>query len=172
MADLATLEARIAALEARPTVKVPGAAAADPATGERIARVEGALATMTATTPADTAKTDKLATDLAALTARIDANAAAAAAALDSATATATRAQAMLVAGAVRRQIAGGGRLGALEPALRRNFSARAAPQVEAIAALGAAPVTLAGLRAGLVALRPALTGTANPTPSSGRDWW
>ena len=171
-ADLTSLETRIATLEARPALRVSTAVAVDPANGERIARVEGALATITATAPDITGRTDKLATDLAALTARVDATAATTAATLDSATATATRAQALLVAGAVRRQLAGGARLGALEPALRRNFSARAAPQVEAVAALGAAPVTLAGLRSGLLALRPALTGTATGAAGSGRDWW
>ncbi len=142
-----------------------------PPSGERIARVEGSLATVSATVPATEARIDKLATDLAALTARIDATATGTAAALDSATATAARAQAMLVAGAVRRQLAAGQRLGVLEPALRRNFAGRAAPQVEAVAALGAAPVTPAALRAGLAAMRPALTGTT-AVPGTPRGWW
>ncbi len=172
VADVAALEGRIAVLEARPLVKaVPAGSATDPAVGERVARVEGAMATMSAALPAETARSDKLASDLAALAARVDANAGATAAALDSATATAARAEAMLVAAAVRRQLAAGARLGPLELTLRRDFAAHAAPQVEAIAALGNAPVTLAGLRSGLGALRPALTGSAT-APGVARDWW
>ncbi len=172
VADIAALEARVAALEARPLVKtVPAGAPADPAIGERIARVEGALATLGAAVPAATERSDKLASDLATLTARVDASTGSTAAALDTATATAARAEAMLVAGAIRRQLAAGGRLGPLELTLRRDFTAHAAPQVEAIAALGAAPVTLASLRAGLSALRPALTGSS-AAAASGRGWW
>ena len=171
IADVDALETRVAALEARPAVRVAGGAVADPAASERVARVEGSLATLGATVPATEARIDKLATDLAALTARIDATASGTAAALDSATATAARAQALLVAGAVRRQLAAGQRLGPLEPALRRNFAGRAAPQVEAVAALGATPVTVASLRAGLALLRSALTGSAT-VPGGTRSWW
>jgi uncharacterized coiled-coil protein SlyX len=171
VADVDALETRVAALEARPAVRPAAPGAADPAAGERVARVEGSLATLGATLPATEARIDKLATDLAALTARLDATASGTAAALDTATATAARAQAMLVAGAVRRQLAAGQRLGPLEPALRRDFAGRAAPQVEAVAALGAAPVTVASLRAGLALLRPALTG-ASAAPGATRGWW
>ena len=171
IADIDALETRVAALEARPAVRVSAPGVADPAAGERVARVEGSLETLGATLPATEARVDKLASDLAALTARIDATAGGTAAALDSATATAARAQAMLVAGAVRRQLAAGQRLGLLEPALRRNFAGRAAPQVEAVAALGATPVTVASLRAGLAQLRPALTGSAAATGAT-RSWW
>lgn len=171
VADVDALETRVAALEARPAVRVAGGAVADPAAGERVARVEGSLATLGATLPATEARIDKLAADLAALTARIDATAGGTAAALDSATATAARAQAMLVAGAVRRQLAAGQRLGPLEPALRRNFAGRAAPPVEAVAALGAAPVTPTSLRAGLALLRPELAGATTATGAD-RGWW
>lgn len=170
VADLATLDERITALESRPAVVAPaGDATASGASGERLARVEGTVATLGATVPAATTRTDKIATDLAALTGRIDSSAAATAAALASATATADRAQALLVAGAVRRQLTEGTRLGALEPALRRSFGPRAAPAVEAVANLGAAPVTLAGLRSGLDQLRPSLGAAATAVPQS---WW
>ena len=172
LADVGALETRIAALEARPAVRTAGPAAADPAAGERIARVEGALATLTTTGPAATARTDKLTADVAALSARVDAASAATATTLDSATASATRAQAMLIAGAVRRQLAAGMRLGPLEPALRRSFGARAAPQVEAVAALGATPVTAATLRTGLATLRAGVTGATAAAPGVGRGWW
>ena len=172
--DLTALDARIAALEARPRA-VAAAGAIDPvivgtgAGGERLARIEGTVATLGATVPAANARAGKLATDLAALTGRIDAGAAATAAALATATASADRAQAMLVTGAVRRQLTEGARLGALEPALRRSFGPTAASAVEAVAALGANPVTLSGLRAELDRLRPALgTGAAAASP----DWW
>ena len=170
VADLAAIDARVAAIEARPAARAGPAAALDPAQGERLARVEGALTTLAATTPNAEARTDKIANDLAALTARIDATAAGTAAVLDSATATAARAQAMLVADVVRRQLSAGQPLGPLEPALRRNFAGRAGPQVEAIAALGATPVTVPGLRASLVGLRPAITGVA--TTTGARGWW
>ena len=171
VADLAAIDARVAAIEARPAAKAGPAAALDPVQGERLARVEGALTTLAATTPNAEARTDKIANDLAALTARIDATAAGTAAALDSATATAARAQAMLVADVVRRQLSAGQPLGPLEPALRRNFAGRAGPQVEAIAALGATPVTVPGLRASLAALRPGITGVITQT-SGARGWW
>lgn len=171
VADLAAIEARIAAIEARPVTRSGPAAALDPAQGERLARVEGGLATLAATAPNVESRTDKIATDLAALTARIDATAGGTAAVLDSATATAARAQAMLIADVVRRQLTVGQPLGPLEPALRRNFAGRAAPQVEAIVALGATPVTVAGLRASLAALRPVITGSATPTTGA-RGWW
>ncbi len=171
--DLSALEMRITALEARPravaAVGVPAAAAGGGVGGERLARVEGSVATLGATVPAANARADKLATDLAALTGRIDAGAAATAAALARATATADRAQALLVAGAVRRQLTDGARLGAFEPALRRSFAPTAASAVEAVAALGANPVTLGTLRAGLDQLRP-LLGAA-PVATS-HDWW
>jgi len=169
VAEVTALQARVAALEARPLAR-PTAATADPATGERVARVEGAVATLTAQQPATVARTDRLTTDVASLQARIDAGSAAATAALDNATTTAARAEALLVTGAVRRQIAAGARLGPLEAALRRTLGARAAPQVEAIAALGAAPVTPASLRAGLMALRPAVMGSTRPVAA--RTWW
>ncbi len=169
--DLAALETRIAALEARPRGNATPSTAetAGGAPGERLARIEGVVATLGDTIPATTARTDKIATDLAALTGRIDAGAATTAAALSSATASADRAQAMLVAGAVRRQLTEGVRLGALEPALRRSFGPRAASAVEAVAALGAAPVTLAQLRGGLEQLRPALGATS---VAASRGWW
>nr|WP_295662394.1 hypothetical protein [Polymorphobacter sp.] len=168
--DLATLDARITALESRPAVlAASGDATGSGASGERLARLEGTVATLGATVPAATARTDKIATDLAALTGRIDSGAAATAAALASATTTADRAQAMLVTGAVRRQLTEGARLGALEPALRRSFGPRVAPAVEAVAALGAAPVTLAALRTGLEQLRPSLGATTAAVPQS---WW
>lgn len=169
VADLAAFDARIAALEARPRSVASPIGNALVAGSERLARVEGVVATLGDTLPATTARTDKIATDLAALTGRIDAGAAATAAALSSATASADRAQAMLVAGAVRRQLTEGARLGALEPALRRSFGPRAASAVEAVVALGANPVTLTQLRSGLDQLRPAL-GAATAATSQG--WW
>ncbi len=170
VADMTVLESRVAALEARPAPRASIGAPADPAVGERIARVEGALATLSGAAPAAETRTDKIAADVAALTARLDASAAGTAAALDSATASAARAQAMLVSVAVRRQLAAGQRLGALEPAFRRSFAGRATAQVEAVAALGAAPVTVSTLRAGLSALRPALT--AGSPAGVARGWW
>ncbi|UAJ10887.1 hypothetical protein [Polymorphobacter megasporae] len=170
VADLATLDARIAAIEARPAVVVPnGDAAAIGASGERLARLEGTVATLGATVPAATGRTDKIATDLAALIARIDSGAAATAAALASATTAADRAQAMLVTGAVRRQLTEGTRLGALEPALRRSFGPRSAAAVDAVTVLGSNPVTLPGLRSGLEQLRPALGAAITTVPQS---WW
>ena len=179
VADLGAIEARVAALEARPARTVTTAAGpnsgsdtGDGLTGERLARVEATVATLGATVPAAGARADKIAVDLATLTGRIDAGAAATAATLATATATAERAQAMLVVADVRRQLTAGARLGALEPALRRSFAGRAEPAVEAVAALGAAPVTLAALRAGLEQLRPALTGEAVASATTGHDWW
>lgn len=177
VADLTAIEARVAALEARPARTVTTATGSDAGrdtgdglTGERLARVEATVTTLGATVPAAATRADKIAVDLATLTGRIDAGAAATAATLATAIATAERAQAMLVVADVRRELTAGTRLGALEPALRRSFAGRAEPAVEAVAALGAAPVTLAALRAGLDQLRPALTGEAAET--TGHDWW
>jgi hypothetical protein len=168
VADLAALDARVAALEIRPAV-VGVAGGGDQPDGERLARVEGSVATLGATLPAATARTDRIATDLAALSGRIDGGTAATAAALASATASADRAQAMLVVGAVRRLLGDGERLGPFDSALRRSFGARAGPAVEAVAALGTNPVTLDALRDGLDKIRPALGATAT-TASQG--WW
>jgi hypothetical protein len=172
VADLAALDARIAALEARSVASAVTADSpnvGDIPSGERLARIEGTVATLGATIPAATARTDKIASDLAALTGRIDAGTASTAVALSSATASADRAQAMLVVGAVRRQLTEGARLGALEPALRRAFGARAASAVEAVTALGANPATLGGLRNGLDQLRVGL-GATTAAPAQG--WW
>ncbi|MGI4877511.1 MAG: COG4223 family protein [Janthinobacterium lividum] len=173
IADLSVLQARVAALEARPAPRPPALAAAVPveAGNERLARVEERLAAVTGEQPATVARVDRIATDLATLTGRIEATGATTAATLATATATAERAQSMLVLSTVRRTLDAGQRLGPLEPALRRQFTARAPQQVEAVAALGAAPVTLADLRAGLERLRPALTGVA-AVPTGSRGWW
>jgi len=171
--DVAALQARVAVLEARvahapaPVAGV-GSSAGD---NERLARLEGRLESLAAAQAPAAARTDTIATGLATLTGRIDATSVATAAALTTATNNAERAQSMLVLAATRRAIDGGERLGGLEPALRRQFSARAPQLVEDVAALGAAPITLAGLRGGFERLRSTLTG-ASVTPDGPRGWW
>ena len=168
-AMLTALQARVAALESRPAAAPLGIAAVPSDAAERMARAEARLEGLERVDPATTTRLDKVAADVAALAGRVEASGAASQATLASASASAEQAQRLLVLLAARRTIEAGTRLGALEPALRRQFALDYPQPVEAIAALGAAPMTLAALRSGFDRLRP---DVGAPQPGSDRSWW
>ena len=168
---LATLQGRVSVLETRPAA--PQVSATSPAlpanVTERLARAEARLDGLERVDPATTARLDKVASELAALTGRVEAGSSATQATLASATASAEQAQRLLVLLSVRRAIESGSRLGALDPVLRRQFALDYPQPVEAVAALGGAPMTLAALRAAFDRVRPEL---AAPATGADRSWW
>ena len=171
--SVAALQARVAALEIRSKASSGAAPLVGPVPaneGERLARLEARLDNSERTAPASEGRMDKLAGEIATLTGRVDASAAATQATLTSATTAADRAQTVLLLAATRRALEGGARLGTIEPALRRQLGAANPQPVEAIAALGAAPVTLASLRQGFDTIRPQLGGA--PVASAPATGW
>lgn len=183
-AALATLQNRLAALEKRPLVDTAPAshgaagasvagAAASLATGvpadiaQRLARLEARLDAAEHGSPAITARLDQLTGAIATLSGRLDVAAQAQQAVVVSGTVAADRAQALLAVLAAHHAIDGGARLGALELPLRQQLAASYPGAVEAVAALGAAPVTLAGLRQSFDRLRPQLSDE----PVAASDW-
>ncbi len=147
-AKIEALTARIAQLEQAKAVS------ADP---QRLARVENRVETL------DTSR-DNTNAKLAQIDAKVDATAERADAALDTASEGVKRAQTLLLVATVRHALESGARLGALEQALRKTFPNQK-PAVDAVAAVGSAPVTLAKLRADFLRLQPAA-----PRPAQG--WW
>ena len=157
------LDARIRAVEARPAQRL--AAAPGSGANERVAAVEARLDGLERAQAAGTARIDALTSSVAALTGRVDASAGQTVLTLQAARADADRAQGALAVLAARRAIETGRAAPGLAQPLRALFGQRANPAVEAVAALTAAPVTTAGLRAGLARLR---SGTA----ATGGGWW
>ncbi len=184
-AALASLQNRLAALEKHPVVDTTaprgagGALAggagtvASATTGgsadiaQRLARLELRLDAAEHGSPAVTARLDQLTGAIATLSGRLDVAAQAQQAVVVSGTVVADRAQALLAVLAAHHAIDSGARLGALELPLRQQLAASYPGAVEAVAALGAEPVTLAGLRQGFDRLRPQLSDA--PAPAS--DW-
>ena len=158
----AALQARVAALEARPaTVRTTGQDG-----GERIARLETRLDDVQRDAPALAARVDRLNTEVGSLRGRAEATAGVVQATLTDAASATSQAQVLLLLGAVRRTLETGGRLGPAEAALRAQLGARNPGPVGAVAALGAAPVTLGGLRQSFDQQRSA-AGHAG-----GLSWW
>jgi hypothetical protein len=159
------------AFEAAPAVTVAAApsAALAPAVGmpanERLARTEARLETSAEQLARDAGRIDRLTSDVAALAARVDTETSRTAAASTTAIAAADRAQGMIAVLLARQAIENGRRLNGVEPVLRQSFEARYPQAVGAVAALGAAPVTVATLRRDFAALNPAATGER-------LDWW
>lgn len=183
--ELAALDARVEALEARPAIQQPalnepsaGPAPAgqagtetDNATGERLARVETRLDTLDQQLLQDDQRLDNLQAEVAGLTVKIGDIGNQTAASLRAAATGAQRAQAVLLISSTRRALESGNRLGALEPALRSQFDQTHGQAVEAVIALGQQPVTLARLRRDFARLRPALIG-ASRDAAPDRGWW
>lgn len=111
-------------------------------------------------TPGQALSIDVRVADLEARIARLDLRAAAAAG-------NAARAEGLLVAFAARRAIDRGVGLGYIEGELRERFGATQPRAVSAIIAAAQRPVTTEGLKAGLDALAPSLSGA----PRSD-NWW
>ena len=163
--DIATLDARLRAVEARPAQRVlaPGAGSG---ANERVAAIEARLDGLERSASAGTARIDTLTTGVAALTGRVDASAGQTVLTLQAARADADRAQGALAVLAARRAIDAGRAAPGLAGPLRTLFGQRASPAVEAVIAVTGAPVTLAGLRAGLGRLRGSVT------TNSATGWW
>ena len=164
------LAAKLAALEGRVAAARPPAAAGGLDT-TRMTRAETRIDDLVTAQNNVDRKLGGVAADVAALGVRVDATAATAQATLAAATQGADAAQAVLLLGSTRRLLEAGARLGTLEPLLQRQFGARYPQPTAALLALSAAPVTPASLHRDLLALRPALTGTA-PVPAAGASWW
>ncbi len=158
------IDARLRAVEARPVQRVAGVAGTG--ANERVAAAEARLDGLERSAAAGTARIDGLTSSVAALTGRVDASAGQTVLTLQAARADADRAQGALVVLAARRAIESGRAAPGLAQPLRALFGQRVSPAVEAVAALVAAPVTLAGLRAGLPRLR------SGGTAASGTGWW
>ncbi len=159
---LATLEGQVAASKGGPAGRMPV---------ERLARTEAKVETSTDQIARESDRIDRLSNAVAGLTARVDADRARTDAATAAALLVANRAEAMLTLVLVRRAIESGRAFGALDAALRRGFEARYPNAVMSVTALGAAPVTLAGLRGGLAAALPA-AGTGISPAASRQSWW
>lgn len=110
---------------------------------------------------------DQLTAAIATLSSRLDVMAQAQQAVVVTGTVAADRAQALLAVLAAHHAIDRGIRLGALERPLRQQLAASYPAAVEAVAALGAEPVTLAGLREDFDRLRPQLS--EDPAPAG--EW-
>jgi hypothetical protein len=139
-------------------------AAVEPA-GERLARTEAKIETSSELLARDAERIDRLTSEVAALSARLEAETGRSEAASTTAIAAADRAQGMIAVLLARQAIEAGRRLNGIEPVLRQAFAVRYPQAVAAVAALGAAPVTLASLRRDFAAVVPA-------TPGAGLDWW
>ena len=162
--EVAALKSRLAQLETR---SGPGAAAAP---SERMARTEAQLENSTDQIARDSGRIDRLASEVAALSATIAADRARGETAASTAIAAADRAHAMLTLVLVRRSIDSGRSLIGLETALRQSFGGRYPEAVKSVLALGAAPVTLVMLRRDFNALRPAIG--AAPATGGRQSWW
>lgn len=163
-AGVGQIEARLAAIEARGGL----AAVAAPMPAERLARTEAQIESSSDQIAREIARIDKLTGDLASLATRVDGDRTRSAATVAAATAAADRAQAMLTLLMARRAVEAGRAFGPIDPALRRAFEARYPEAVKAVAALGAAPVTLAGLQRDLAAM-----GSMGATAGAARQsWW
>ncbi len=159
---LEQLETQVAASKGGPAARVPA---------ERLARTEAKVETSTDQIARESDRIDRLSNGVAGLTARVDADRARTDAANAAALLAANRAEAMLTLVLVRRAVESGRAFGALDAALRRGFEARYPNAVMSVTALGAAPVTLAGLRRGLSAALPP-PGAGTSAPVSRQSWW
>jgi hypothetical protein len=147
---------------AAPAVDAP--AAAIPA-GERLARTEAKIETSTEQLARDAERIDRLTSEVAALSARVAAETGRSEAASLTAIAAADRAQGMIAVLLARQALEAGRRLNGIEPVLRQSFETRYPQAVNAVSALGNAPVTLATLRRDFMGLNP-------PSNGAGLDWW
>lgn len=153
-----------AAVTTAPAAPVATAPAAVPA-AERLARAEAKVESSVDQLARDAERIDNLTRDVAAIGARVDADANRTEAASAAAVSAADRAQGMIAILLAREAIESGRRLNGVEAVLRQSFEARYPQAVAAISALGTAPVTVAALQRDLARLKP----DANGAPL---DWW
>lgn len=159
-ADVRKLQARIDQLESQEPVTSSSVPA-----GERLARTEALIDTSTAQAAHDSERIDTLTSEVGGLAARVDAETGRTEAASAAAIAAADRAQGMIAVLLARQAVESGRRLNGVEAVLRQSFEARYPQAINAIAALGDAPVTRASLRRDFPALAPQAGGV-------GLDWW
>jgi hypothetical protein len=148
-AQTARLAARLAALERR--APPPPAVAA-----ERLARTEARVESSTDQLQRDAERIDRLAAEIAALGARLAVEEARETDVIAVARGAAERAEALLTVLLLRRAIDEGRPLDALMPATQRLFGTNHGEEVEALAALAAAPATRSALQADLDVLADA----------------
>jgi hypothetical protein len=161
--SIAALQRRLDAVEAR------GGGSAGPGAGpdgERVARLEGRLEGLEAFRGGVEARLAAAAADVAATRERVESNTQRIDSAIAGAAQGVEQARAVLLVAAARRAVDAGQRLGLLEPALRAGFP-QAAPAVEAVVALGAAPITLERLRADFARAK-----VARREQTDARSWW
>ena len=156
-ADVKLLQARIDQLENEEAETAPA--------GERLARTEAKLETSTAQLTRDGERIDRLTSEVGGLAARVETEAGRTEAASASAIAAADRAQGMIAVLLARQAVESGRRLNGVEIVLRQSFEPRYPQAVNAVAALGTAPATLASLRRDFV-------GLTRPANGAGLDWW
>lgn len=173
--SLAFTEAESPAVEPAPN-RPPAAATAPapaepnvPIPSERLARTEAQIENSTDQIARDAQRIDALTAQVASLTATLAAEQNRSSAATAAAVAASERAQAMLTLVLVRRAVDAGRPLGSLDPILRQSF-ARYPQAVQAVTALGTAPVTLTSLRRDFDALRPIIG--APPVTAERQTWW
>ncbi len=164
--DVTALNKQLADIEARADTAED---AAPPS--ERLARTEAKVETSTDQLAREADRIDRLTGEVASLAARLDADRARDEAAAGQVAAAAARSEAMLVVILARRAVEQGRPLGAIDPVLRRAFDARYPEAVAAVAALGAAPVSMARLELDFAALRSVL-GAGTAAPGARQGWW
>ena len=154
-----------APVTATPTPVPAIVAPANEPASERLARAEAKVESNGDQLAHDAERLDTLTRDVAAIGARVDAEAGRTEAASTAAIAAADRAQGMIAVLLAREAIEAGRPLQGVEAILRQSFEARYPQAVAAIAALDAAPVTLPALQRDFARLRPVAADAR-------RDWW
>jgi len=162
-AEVEQLRQRLAELEARPIVSTEAAAP-----NERLARTEARVETSTDLLAREADRIDRLTTELATLTARLEAERLRDAAATSAILGAADRAEGVLAVMLARRAMEEGRPLGAIDAALRRAFEMRYPAAVARLAAYGSKPVRLAQLQRELASL----PGSDSRAGGPGRSWW
>lgn len=162
-AEVEALRQRLAELEARPSGN--GEAVAP---NERLARTEARVETSTDLLAREADRIDRLTSDLATLSARLEADRLREEAATSAILAAADRAEGILAVILARRALEEGRPLGAIDAALRRAFEVRYPAAVAKLADYGSNPVRLAQLRQELETM-PGLDPDAG---GPGRSWW
>lgn len=171
------LEARVAALEARPAAPLPLAAdSAAPAlndpvplavgTGpgaERLARLEARIEALDRGQTQVATRLDNMSAEVASLNVKVEQVSGNASRSIEAAAASAEKARGVLLVTAARRAAEQGQSLAVLAPALRRQFADADAEAVERLLASSQSAPTLGVLRQRFEQLRPGLAESAAP---------
>ncbi|BBE33732.1 COG4223 family protein [Sphingosinicella microcystinivorans] len=172
------LEARVTALETRPSAPAPmvDGAGTPPAlndpmplalgTGpgsERLARLEARIEALDRGQAQASTRLDNVSAELAGLNVKIEQVGGNAARSIEAAAASAEKARGVLLVTAARRAAEQGQSLAVLAPALRRHFAAADADAVERLLTASPDAPTLAVLRSRFEQIRPQLAESAAP---------